>query len=386
MKVYEKLKIAQDYLDKSQFKQAMKTLNQLKVKKKLNHYEQSQIWNLIAYSQYLKNDYHAAIKSYEVLLTLTELTPALEQSTLKTLSQLCLMTENYPRAISLSKLYIKLLDSPDRNSLMVLGQAYFQLKQYKNAKKPIKQAIYLTQKNKQVPKENDWLLLSAIHHHLKEYKSMVSILKQLIRHYPRVSYIKNLSAVYGELKQSKQQLSLYEALYEADQLNSESEFNNLASFYLIHKLPYKAAILLQKSLDNKQLQHSEKNYKLLSQSWMQAGEYKKALAPLSQAAKLSGDKQLYLQLGRTHFNLGNWKQAEKALTKAVQGKYKNKSQAWLLLGMTRYRLLSYDKAKQALNKIIKNKRHGKIAHQWIGYIDQEIRRRKELLSFKQSNG
>jgi len=386
MKVYKKLKIAQDYLDKSKIQHAIETLNRLKEKKKLSHYEQAQIGNLLAYSHYLKNDYKTAVKRYEKLLTLPGLTPALEQNTLKTLSQLCLMTENYQRAITLSQRLIKRLPSPDRNTLMVLGQAYFQLKQYKNAKTPIKQAIALTQKSKKTPKENDWLILKAIHHHLKEYQSMVSVLKRLIRYYPKVSYVKTLAAVYGELKQSKQQLSLYEALYEAGQLNTESELNNLASFYLMHKLPYKAAMLLQKSLDNNQLQQSVKNYKLLSQAWTQAGEYKKALLPLSQAAKLSGDKQLYIRLGHTHFNLGNWKDAEKALTTAVQGKYKNKSHAWLLLGMTRYRLLSYDKAKQALNNIVKHKRHGKIARQWIGYIDQEVRRRKELLHFKQSNG
>ena len=86
--VYEKLMEIQEAVEAEDFTTAQAAITELQSKKKLSPYESAQIWNISGYSYYLQENYPAAIRSYEKVLSQPELPEALQQSTLKTLAQL----------------------------------------------------------------------------------------------------------------------------------------------------------------------------------------------------------------------------------------------------------------------------------------------------------
>ena len=93
-------------------------------------------------------------------------------------------------------------------------------------------------------------------------------------------------------------MAIVEAMYEQGHLEGKPrQVVNLASLYLMHDVPIKAAELLQVHLDAGDVEKDEKNLKLYSQALSQAKEYEKAIDPLKAAADKTGDGELYLTLG-----------------------------------------------------------------------------------------
>jgi Flp pilus assembly protein TadD len=154
---------------------------------------------------------------------------------------------------------------------------------------------------------------------------------------------------------------------------------NLANLYLLHGVPYKAAVLLEKEMNEEIVKSSERNLRLLSQAWYQAREDQKAIPPLERAAKLSDDGSLYVRLGQAHINLEQWNEATAAIQKALKlGGLKRSDQANIMLGMALFNQKRLEQARRAFERASKDKRSRRTAVQWIAYVDSEIKRRDLL--------
>jgi tetratricopeptide (TPR) repeat protein len=121
---------------------------------------------------------------------------------------------------------------------------------------------------------------------------MIDVVKELIVYYPKDTYVLTLAGIYSELGDTKKQLALTEVLYEKGMLNTSSHITNLGNLYLLHGLPYKAATLLEKEMNENIVESNERNLRLLSQAWYQAREDEKAIPPLERAAGMSEDGEL----------------------------------------------------------------------------------------------
>ena len=98
--VFEGLKKAQEQIEAKQYGAAQAELKKLRETSDLSPYETAQIWNLTAYGFYLQENYKQAIGAYLNVLKQDGLPAALEQSTLKTLSQLYFTVEDYAKALT----------------------------------------------------------------------------------------------------------------------------------------------------------------------------------------------------------------------------------------------------------------------------------------------
>ncbi len=377
--VYKKLKQAENVLDAKAYDQAIKMMKDLRKKLKLTEYENSQSWNLEAYAHYLKEDYQSAISSYYEVLKYENLAEAVVQSTLKTVAQLHFIREEYKPAVKAVNRLISKVESPDSSLYLLLGQGYFQLKEYDKALAPMQKVIKDAKAKGQVPKENWLLLVRAIHYEKKDYKNMVSVLKEIIHHYPKDDYLYTLAAVYSELGDTKKQLSLMEVLFEKGFLSGEKHAVNLANLYLLHNLPYKAASLLQTEMDAKRVESTERHLRLLSQAWYQAREDEKAIPPMQLAAEKSGDGELYIRLAQSHLNLEQWSQAAQAINLGLEkGGVKKPNTAQIMLGTALFNMKELSGARKAFSTVAKSeaKNDRKTANTWLAFLDSEIRRSK----------
>ena len=382
--VFQALQSVQKNINREAYDEAARKLDKLRKTPGLSPYERAQVWNLIGYIHYLKSAYRDAALAYEQVLKQSGLPLALMQSSLKTLSQLSLINEDYAGAIDAANELLKLLQQPDTDALMIIGQAHYSLQQYSKARPPVEQAIAVVREQGEVPQESWLQLLNGIHHQLDDYPAMVRVLRELIQYYADSQYLRTLAGVYSELGESEKQLAITEALYEDGKLTQPEELKTLASLYLIHQVPYKAAKLLQTNLNKRRLNAELGTLRLLAQAWTLAGDDARAIDPLQQAAKLSQDGELYRRLGHAHFNLGNWQLAESALETALdQKQLKDRAGAWLLLGMSRYRIRHYEAAKKSFALAAKDQRMQKLANQWIAFLDMEETQRRELGTYSQ---
>jgi tetratricopeptide (TPR) repeat protein len=345
-------------------------------KRGLSPYELAQIWNITAYSYYLQDRFTDAIRAYDQVMAQPELPEALMLSTLKTKAQLQFTQEDYEGALATIRRLMAEISEPSADVLMLEGQALFQLARYDEALVPIKSAVEMYRNQGQKPKENWLLLLRVIYFEQKDYESMIDVVKELIVYYPKDTYILTLAGIYSELGDTKKQLALTEVLYERGLLTSSSHITNLANLYLLHGLPYKAGVLLEKEMNEEIVDANERNLRLLSQAWYQAREDQKAIPPLERAAKLSDDGILYIRLGQAHINLENWSNASASLQKGINmGGLKRDDTAYVMLGMALFNQKRLEQARRAFQKAAADNRSRRAATQWIAYVDSEIKRR-----------
>ncbi|MBT8041080.1 MAG: tetratricopeptide repeat protein [Xanthomonadales bacterium] len=374
--VYEQLTELQELIEAQDYAQAEVKVRDLRNKKGLSDYERAQIWNITAYSYYLQERYSDAIDAYDQVLAQPDLPAALQQSTLKTKSQLMFTQEDYEGALVVIRELMAVIPEPSADVLMIEGQALFQLARYDEALVPIKTAITMYRDQGQKPKENWLLLLRVIYFEQKDYEKMLDVVKELIAYYPKDTYILVLAGIYSELGDTKKQLTLSEVLYEKGYLNNASQVTNLANLYLLHGQPYKAAVLLQTEIDKEVVKSNERNLRLLSQAWYTAREDEKAIPPLERAAAIAGDGELYIRLTQSHINLENWSEAAAAARRGIEvGGLKRTDQAHIMLGMALFNQKKLEQARGAFQRAGRDNRSARTSSQWINYVDSEIKRR-----------
>ena len=126
---------------------------------------------------------------------------------------------------------------------------------------------------------------------------------------------------------------------------------------------------------------TEKNLKLLADSWRMAQEIDKAIPILEKAAKISKDGQSYVLLGNLYLSEDKVKEAIDAIKLGLKkGKVKNVSQVYLTLGQAYFELQEFEEARKNFRiaardekKTIKTQ-----ANSWLKYTDNEEIRLKNL--------
>ncbi|MCZ6892675.1 MAG: tetratricopeptide repeat protein [Gammaproteobacteria bacterium] len=377
--VYEGLQKAQELIEANQYADGLARLKKLRETSDLSVYETAQIWNLTGYAYYLQENYPRAVKSYENVIAQGDLPEAMVQSTLKTLSQLYFTIENYEKALATVDRLIVVVSAPSPDVYMLKGQAHFQLQQYRQALVPIKTAIDKYRGQGRKPRENWLLLLRVCYYELSDFQNMIAILKQLIVLYPKQTYVLTLAGVYSELGDTKKQLALTEALYDAGLIQGTHHLVNLANLYLVHNVPYKAAKILQREVEGGRVESTERNLRLLSQAWHQAREDEKAIPPLARAAGMSDKGELFVRLAQSYINLDRWPEAADAVRKGLsKGGVKRSDIANIMLGMALFNQRHLALARAAFKLASTDKRSTKAARQWLAYVNSELEREATL--------
>ncbi|MFT4938381.1 MAG: tetratricopeptide (TPR) repeat protein [Paraglaciecola sp.] len=347
---------------------------QLAIKKRTSKYEKAQLYTLLGSIYYRNSDEANAFSSFaRVLESAGGMPLMLHQQTLKTLSQLSMVKEDYESARGYCVQLIEISEDKNQLDYALLTQANYKLEDWEQALIAAAAGLDVATQQQKAPDENLLLLLNAVHYEMKAMSKMVGVLELLIKHYPKKTYILYLASVYGQLDQLDKQTVVMESLYEDGRIKEGSQLRNLASLYMSEKVPYKSALLLEKAIKEGVLDANKQNYEMLSQAWQLAAHKDESIRALAEAAKLSDNGKNYLKKAYLHFDDSNWAESEKALYQAFDKGLKEnfEGEAWLLLGMTRFNMKDFDEAIEACEKAKKFKKSTKFAVQWIRYISTE---------------
>jgi tetratricopeptide (TPR) repeat protein len=263
--------------------------------------------------------------------------------------------------------------SPKENpqAHVFIATIYYENKKNDLALNHVEKAIKLT-KN---PKEN-WLVFAvSLNYEKSNYKKAESYLKKLAKiNSKKKSYWSQLAGSLLNQNKSNEALAVLELAYKLDLLDKDGEIYNIASLYMQTDIPYHAAALLEKSLKDGKIKQNKKSYQMLSNAYVAARENKKALEPLTKAAKLSKDGKLYLHRGRLLLGEEQWKKAIESFDMAIKkGKLTSKGGVYVEKAIAYIQLKDFKRASQNIQTAMKFEDSKKQAVKWKSYMEAMTR-------------
>lgn len=369
----------------------------------LKSYDRSVMWNAWAYVYFSEGQYSQALDSYRKLMNEPESTIPLRTGALLSMGQLSMVQENYDQGIKYILQWMDEVEKVTAQAWSFLGQAYYAKEDYRKSFSSIEKAIKLAEEEGYKPRENWYVIMAANINELKdeigEEKALlqqIDIYEILVNLYPKKQYFIQLGGSYGQLGREKDYMITLKAAYLKDFLNKESEYLALAQLLLLNKNPYWAADVLvsgQKKMITKVdeetgeetiepvVKDTEKNLKLLADSWRMAQEIDKAIPILERSAEMSKDGNSYVILGNLYLSEDRVEQAIKAINKGLEkGDIKNLSQVYLTLGQAYFELQNFEEARTNFRIAARDKKKTvkTQANTWLKYTENEEIRVKNL--------
>lgn len=377
IKDFEKI---QEAFDADNFTEATRLLDKLSREGELNNIERAYVANYRGNILFTRDNLSGALSEFKkVTRTRDGIPDGFYNQILYVIAQVLFSMENYPEALRYAQDWFKTQTDPSADAYMLIGQAHYQMKNYDQALPNVQKGISKYVELGSVPKEG-WLnLLSSIYRQKNDFNKMLPVVKQLVQHYPKKTYLLTMAGVYNELDDPARMTAMYQAMHDKGLLSSESEVVTLASLQLSQDNPYKASTIMEKGLNGGVVKKNLKNYRIYSQALYLAREYEDALPPLKEAAKLSPDGKLYNQLGQSYIALSRWSEAEGAINSALQkGKLTNTGQTLISLGLVQFEQKKYEPAKKTFGRALQHSKSAASAGKWIEYVKNEQFRLAEL--------
>lgn len=333
----------------------------------LSPYERSrteQILSSIATSQ---EDYGTARKHLQAAIDAGGLNEVEVSDTRYQIAQMYMAEEKWREGAAGLEQWFQTAKNPNAAAYYLLAVAYYQQNDPRRALAPAEKAVAMTPK----PQESWIQLVLALYLQQEQYSKAAPLLKQLIASAPdKKSYWQQLSSVYGQMEDFRKSLSVMQLAYNGGILTDDSDIRRLADLQLFNDLPYRCATTLEDALQRKLVTGDQKLYEKLSNCWVAARDFSKAIGPLQRAADISANGDLYVRLGEVQVQRSEWAAAAKALQSALRkGGLKDAGNANLLLGIALFNQKNYDGAKDAFTRARTFARHRQMADGYLQLIE-----------------
>ena len=366
---FKRLSQAQEALASDDYATTLKNLEDMKRSTRLNEHEIALMHQTYAYYYSEKEDFKGALREFEAAVATGGLPTAVELSVRYNIGQLYIMDEQYHKGIDTLNEWLRLVETPTPDAYILLANAWVQLEDYERALPHAKQAVDMSV-NK--PREGWMKMLLSLYFQLERYPQAEGVLERLVRLWPKKQYWMQLSLVYATNEKEHEALVALEVAYGEGYLTESRELVRLAQMYLFHEIPYRAAKVLEKGFTDERIEETEDNYELLANSWIRAQELALALPPLGSAANLSEDGNLYMRIGQIHVEAEKWKNAERALSTAIQkGDLDRPGLANLLLGIAQFNSGKVTAAKRSFTRASQYDKYKQQGRQWLRHIAQQ---------------
>jgi tetratricopeptide (TPR) repeat protein len=372
--VATKLIATQEMLQNDQINAAKKELDSVMTRRGLKPLELANIYQFYAYVANEKDQPKKAIQ-YFIKAIQQDALPLAQQYQLEyNVAQLYMMEGDFEKALKILRAWFKKTrrkDSPvtpNGGNYYMMALCYVNLSppNYERARKPAELAVESNDK----PEENWLRMLGQIYYVQKEYALMADVLEELIERFNKPDYYTQLSGAYAEAGDELKALAVLQLAYTQDLLRKESQVQHLARMELYHSVPFRAATIVEKGLNDGILTGDLDNLKLLADSWIAAREPEKAFEPLSEAAALSENGDLFMRLGQAYVQKQRWQDADRALGKALDFKdLKDRGQVHLLRGVARMNLERWKSARSSFLAAEKFEESKKSASQYVRYLE-----------------
>ena len=314
-----------------------------------------------------QGEYDKAIDYYRTALAAGGLSDVANREMLREMAQVYLLDENYAEAANALEKALRIKLVPEVGDYLLLAQAYYRLGklvQVVAALDPIREqglVLSISQKRQAL----------ALYYQAGAYAQCEQLLRQLMEAEPdNPESWHQLAAVY--LQQGKRKQALDQLTLAREKLVPfrEQDILLLADLQAVNGNPYGAATVLQEALAEKRVPANGANYRKLFQFWLQAREVERANAALVQAARLSGDIELYLYLAQLQMEQEAWQPMYDTMLAACKKQLPDKyvGRANLLLGISQLKLGDESSARRSFINATLIGGAGAQAGKWLDFM------------------
>lgn len=389
---FKKLGEAQAFIDEKQFAAAQKVLDDMLARsKRLNGNEVGQVYNMMGFIHFSKEDYDGALAAYEKVIAQGDQIPeGLETTTLYTLAQLSFVAERYQDALDYMETWIDKASNPGADPHIFMGQVYYQMKDFDSSIDQIETGIRIAKERDLTVKENWWALLNYLYYEKENWPKVLEILEILVRDYPKRDYWIRLAGIHGQLGHENEQVWAMQGAYTAGFLDRERDLMNFSGLLMQAQVPYRAAMVLATGFEEDLIERTAKNLQGLGSAWQLAQEPDKAIPVFEEAGGLSDDGKIYERLAQLYLDVDKFDDCVSASQNALdKGGLRSKQQAYIVKGMCQFNkdqsvVANLNRARQSFVSCRNESRkkedssNQRVCQQWITYIDRETQRLEQL--------
>jgi tetratricopeptide (TPR) repeat protein len=365
---YKRMERIIDAIGKGEYAESEKKLDEL-AQNSRGDYEKAIILQTLAFVYASQNQEAKAIKTFEAALATNALPQQVHEQMMFNIAQLYIADDKWDKGMEQLNAYLAESCNPLPDAHVLLASVYAEKKRWQDSLKQVNLAIAKAK----TPKE-PWLQLKlALHYELKEMPRCAEVLVHLVALVPtKEDYWKQLSGILFEVRKDPEALAVLALAERRGYINEETEYRNLSNMYMFMQIPLKAATLLQRGVDAKQVEANEKNLESLANAWLLAREYDKAEGAMKRAAAASDKGELYKRLGQIQIENENWKGALESLQQARRkGGVKEPGELAFLTGVVAVELKQWNTADAALREAMQHEKTAKIAAQWLAHLQAE---------------
>jgi len=374
----KRLHEAHEFLKVDDFAKALEVLDGFEMED-LNPYEKAVVYQFRAHAYASQDKYEEASAALKLCLDQQALPPAAQLQARFNLAQMYMMLEHFEEAVREFELWFAETETPSPSGYFMLAMAYYQAGNPEGALEPAEKAVALSDE----PRE-PWLqLLVALYLSKERWADARPLVEQLVTRFPKKSYWVQLAAVYFSLEEDERSFAVQQLAEAQGLLTTDRELRRLAQMYLYNDLPYRAAGILETSLQEGKVEGDRDAWQILGNSWLAAREFERAIEPLRKAAELSDDGEAWLRIGQVHVQREEWDQAVEAVQHALakgldHGGPNTPCHGHLLVGIARYNQERIGAAKVSVGRARACDKTAEMAERWLTFLDREETRLKAL--------
>lgn len=381
--VFDGLAEAQACVEEEDFECAAQKLDRLLSTRGLIGYETALVWQAYGALYITDERYADALVAFENLLRLDELPPALEQTVLYTVAQLYGHEGEYERAVETLDRWLEIADRPTPEAWALKARFLYALERYAETIEPARTAFGLLEERGASPDEALYQILQYSYLALDRPIDAIAVGTEIVERWPKKQHVVTLAALYGQIEEDDVQLALYEAAFEAGWLRSGPELTSYARLLLAGEVPYKAALILERGLEDGTIEATREAWDMLSQAWRGAPDDERAIAALLRASELAVDGEIDQRLAISYAALLRWEDCVTAAERALERGLQQPSDAHVQRGSCLIGLERYAEARDALAVAARTPSARETASRWLSYVEAEEKWGLRLEAMKQ---
>jgi tetratricopeptide (TPR) repeat protein len=373
--VAEALLDANERMEKDQYDEALAIVDKAAKRRKLKAPDLAQIHRFRGYIYVNMNKTEQGAAELQKSLDQHGLDRNSEQVTTYSLAQLYTQLGQYDRALALIDTWFQSAESPKPDAYYLKAMILVQQEKPEAALEPAKTAI----ESSPSPRESWVQLLAAIYIQLRDYPNVASTLERLIDMAPnKKQYWVQLAAVQHHLEKDARAAATLRLADQAELLNDDKEFRQLARLLFLRDQPYECAKTVEEAMAAGIVKADADAYKLIANCYVAARENDRALEPLAKAAEMSPDGDMYMLLGQMHLQRDRFAPALDALQKSLaKAKPEQRGSVNLLIGVAQLGAERLDDAERAFRAAQSDEKVRRAADSYLKYLEEQRARRDQ---------
>lgn len=334
---------------------------------RLSPYERGRVEQILANIAYSKEDFAASRGHMQAAIDSGGLNAQEVSQVSYQIAQMYMAEENWIEGTRAMEAWISTAAAPNSAAYYLLAAAYYQMEEFDKALPNAQKSVDMSE----TPQEGWLQLLQALLLQKEDYAAAAKVIRQALNLYPdKKVYWTQLSSVYATLEDYKNALSVLQLANLSGLLTDDADFRRLAELMMAQDTPANAAELLTAKIDEGIIEKDQKAFEMLSNAWVAAREYEKAVPVLEQAATLAEDGNLFVRLGEVNMQLEDWGGAAAAFDKGLQkGGVRDESAVHLLLGISYFSQDNFDEAVRWLERAARSESEARNARAYLQLIE-----------------